>query len=145
MFNRRELLLGSMLAAVIAPLIADEPEASQLESASTTAWLEQAGFVEYESIGPLSLTTLNYLRWGRGGRLFAFSADFTRVVTVEKHDDRAYLWDSEAGTKLHTFQPIPIQWESVSFNADGTHVVIGSDGDVPRIYDASTGEAVLGT
>jgi hypothetical protein len=145
MCNRRELLLGSMLAAVIAPSKADVPEASRLEYASTTAWLEEAGFVEYEFIGPYSLALLRHLQWARGGRHFVFNPDFTRVVTVEKHDNRAFLWDAEAGIKLHTFQPIPMGWLSVSFNPEGTHVVIGSDGGVARIYDASTGEAVFGT
>lgn len=78
----------------------------------------------------------------------AFSADGQRIAAVSAYDQefpvfdkQVTIWDAVSGAPLAEF-PMSKEdnnWGSLTFNPDGTRVVIGGNGIV-RIFDAQTGQ-----
>ena len=66
-----------------------------------------------------------------------FSPDGRRVITVANHT--AQLWDVDSGKEVQRLVGHSSWIDSVAFSADGRWVLTGSDDNMTKVWDASSG------
>jgi eukaryotic-like serine/threonine-protein kinase len=69
----------------------------------------------------------------------SFSADGSRIVTVNHSDFAATVWDAQTGAESLVLRGHTGSVASASFNGDGTRIVTASYDQTAKIWDAKTG------